>query len=249
MLHLTTFGTQTDLPNLLIVHGLFGSGRNWSVIANRLSSDRQVITVDMRNHAQSFHSNSMTYHDMAGDLAEVIDEKCDVVGHSMGGKAAMVLAMENRGLVDRLIVADIAPVAYEHTQTSLIDAMEAIDLSQISRRSDADKLLAAHIDMPEIRAFLLQSLDVGGEKWLYNLDALRRYMTDIIGFPEISGQFDGSALFLAGGGSDYITKDHRNTIKTLFPQARFAKIPGAGHWLHADKPREFEAAVRVFLER
>lgn len=249
MLHKTTFGTPTDIPNLLIVHGLFGSGRNWGVIAKRLSTDRQVITVDMRNHADSFHSDTMTYHDMAGDLATVIDARCDVLGHSMGGKAAMVLSLENSALVDRLIVADIAPVTYTHTQTPLIDAMEAIDLKGVSKRSDADALLAEHIDTPEIRAFLLQSLDLKAGAWRYNLTALRHHMADIIGFPDVSGQFDGSTLFLSGGASDYVSRDHRATIKPLFPRAKFAKIPGAGHWLHADRPREFEAAVRAFLQR
>jgi len=183
MLNLNRFGTPSDLPNLLIVHGLFGSARNWGVIANRLSSDRQVITVDMRNHAESFHSESMTYLDMAGDLAAVIDGKCDVLGHSMGGKAAMVLALQNSNLVDRLIIADIAPVSYSHTQTPLIDAMEAVDLKGVSKRSEADALLSDHIDAPEIRAFLLQSLDVKTGTWRYNLQAMRRYMPDIIGFP------------------------------------------------------------------
>lgn len=249
MLHKTTFGTPTDIPNLLIAHGLFGSGRNWGVIANRLSTDRQVIVVDMRNHADSFHDSTMTYEDMASDLAAVLDKKCDVLGHSMGGKAAMVLAIKYSHLVDRLVVADIAPVAYSHTQTPLIDAMEAIDLNGVTRRSDADQMLAAHIDTPEIRAFLLQSLDVENRKWRFNLDALRRYMPDIIGFPEISGQFDNPTLFLSGAASDYVTRPHRDVIKPLFPQAKFAKIPGAGHWLHAEKPREFEAAVRAFLHR
>ncbi len=249
MLHKTIFGTPTKLPNLLIAHGLFGSGRNWGVIANRLSTDRQVITVDMRNHADSFQSDSMTYEDMAKDLAAVIEGKCDLLGHSMGGKAAMVLSLKYSNLIDRLVVADIAPVAYSHTQTPLIDAMEAVDLARVTRRSEVDSLLARYIDAPEVRAFLLQSLDVKGKRWRFNLDALRRYMPDIIGFPEVSGQFDGPALFLSGGASDYVLPAHRDIIKPLFPQAKFAKIPGAGHWLHAEKPREFEAAVRAFLHR
>ena len=249
MLNLTQYGTPTSLPNLLIAHGLFGSGRNWGAIANRLSTDRQVTVVDMRNHAGSFHAPTMTYADMADDLAKVIDAPCDVLGHSMGGKASMILSMKNKGLIDHLIVADIAPVSYTHSQNHLIDAMEATDLSTITKRSDADALLSSTIPEREIRAFLLQSLDVEARKWRFNLETLRAYMPDIIGFPEIDGTFSGETLFLSGASSDYVQPAYRDRIKTLFPKARFAKIPGAGHWLHAEKPREFDAAIRTFLTR
>lgn len=231
-------------PKLLIAHGLFGSGRNWGVIAKRLSDRFHVLCPDMRNHGDSPRFDTHTYEDMAGDLAALLEGPADVVGHSMGGKASMVLALKYPNLVKRLIVADIAPVGYVHTQSDKIAAMRAVDLANVQKRSDA----AEQLQVDEaLKPFLLQSLDVAGKRWKLNLDALDREMEKIIGFPELSGQFDGPVLFLSGAESDYVQPDHRDRIKALFPQARFAKIPGAGHWLHAEKPREFEAALRAFL--
>lgn len=250
MLHTLVTGSATDAPPLLIVHGLFGSARNWGVIAKRMAQDRQVLSVDMRNHGQSPRAATQSYADMADDLAEVIAAhggRADVVGHSMGGKAAMVLALSEPALVNRLVVADIAPVAYSHTQAHLIQAMRGLDLSRIENRADADRLLAPYVEDAGVRAFLLQSLDVGARAWRLNLDVLEAEMPKIIGFPALSGSFAGPTLFLSGATSDYVLPAHRAAIKTLFPAARFAKIPGAGHWLHAEKPREFEAALRVFL--
>ncbi|UWR23178.1 alpha/beta fold hydrolase [Sulfitobacter sp. S190] len=253
MLAFSEFGDHTptaDRPALLIVHGLYGSGRNWGVIAKRLADDRRVITMDMRNHGQSDHTDSHSYPDMSGDLATLIDHiggPVDICGHSMGGKAAMVLALQRPDLLRRLVVADIAPVAYSHTQTHQIDAMRQVDLATVSRRSDANAQLAAAGVEPALQSFFTQSLDVAGKRWRLNLDTLEAEMDKIIGWPDVQGRFDGPTLFLTGGDSDYVSPDDRPQIKSLFPQARFAKLPGAGHWLHADKPREFEAALRVFL--
>jgi len=252
MLATTLTGSATDAPPLLIAHGLFGSARNWNVIAKRLSDSRQVITVDMRNHGTSPRYPSQSYAGMAGDLAEVITAhggRADLLGHSMGGKAAMVLALSHPGLLRRLVVADIAPVAYGHSQSHLIDAMRGVDLTGITTRRDADLQLAGAVQEDGVRAFLLQSLDVKARRWRLNLDVLDADMDAITGWPdETSGRFDGPTLMLSGAESDYVLPAHRATIRDLFPAARFAKIPGAGHWLHADKPREFEAAVRVFLD-
>ncbi|WP_420862439.1 alpha/beta fold hydrolase [Algirhabdus cladophorae] len=247
MLHMIEHGVRTDLPDLLIAHGLFGSARNWGVLAKRLSDTRRVITVDMRNHGSSTWADTQSYFDMAEDLAGVIDEPMDVLGHSMGGKASMVLALAQPDLVNRLIVADIAPVTYTHSQSHLIDAMQALDLGTITRRSEADEALQASIDDPTVRAFLLQSLDVKAKEWRLNLGVLRAEMDAIIGFPEVDGSFDKLTVFLSGAASDYVQRAHRDIIKPLFPKAKFAKIPDAGHWLHAEKPREFEAAVRATL--
>jgi pimeloyl-ACP methyl ester carboxylesterase len=204
----------------------------------------------MRNHGESFRADSQSYPEMAGDLAEVIAGAggvADVIGHSMGGKAAMVLALDQPELVNRLIVADIAPVAYDHSQSHLIAAMRALDLATVDTRTDADRALAGAIETDQLRAFLLQSLDVKDRRWRLNLDVLDREMGRITGFPEVTGRYDGPALFLAGAQSDYVTPEARPTIKALFSNARQAKIPGTGHWLHAEKPREFEAAARAFL--
>ena len=250
MLNRVEYGAPSDAPGLLIVHGLYGSARNWGVIAKRLSQTRRVVTVDMRNHGSSPWHDTQTYHDMAKDLAEVLrdlDGPFDVLGHSMGGKAAMVLALTRPDLVNRLIVADIAPVSYSHSQAHFIDAMKAVDLSQVATRGDAAAQLAEHIEDPALIGFFTQSLDVANRAWRLNLDVLADQMPNILSFPDVTGQFDRPTLFLTGAMSDYVTHEHRDGIKALFPKAQFAKIPGAGHWLHAEKPREFEAAVHAWL--
>lgn len=235
-------------PPLVIAHGLFGSARNWGAIAKWLSDTRRVISVDMRNHGDSPRAETQSYPDMAGDIGGALTERSDLLGHSMGGKAAMVLALTQPAHLRKLVIADIAPVAYSHTQAHLIAAMRNIDLNRVETRGDADRQLAADVAEPGVRAFLLQSLDVKTRTWRINLDVLDREMDKILGFPDIDGQFEGPTLFLTGAESDYVERAHRDRIRAQFPNARFASLPGAGHWLHADKPREFEAAVRVFLD-
>jgi esterase len=240
---------EAGIP-LVIAHGLFGSGRNWGVIAKRLANHRRVIALDMRNHGASPWHEDHNYHALAADIAEVatnLGQPVDLLGHSMGGKAAMVAALSGAP-IRRLIVADIAPVGYSHSQQPVIDAMQSLPLDHITSRAEADQALSAHIDDPALRSFLLQSLNVSERRWRLNLLALSASMDQIIGFPDISGYFNAPALFLTGALSDYLRPEHRPIIKALFPKARFAKIPQAGHWLHAEKPHEFEAAVRVFLE-
>lgn len=233
--------------NLLIAHGLFGSARNWGVVAKRLSQGRRVVAVDMRNHGASDWNPSQTYPDMAADLAEVIDGRWDILGHSMGGKAAMVLALTHPEKVRKLVVADIAPVAYRHSQLDKIAAMRRVDLAHVNSRAEAAGMMG--LDDPALAAFFLQSLDMAEKKWRLNLDALAANMPAIMGFPELSGVFEGPALFLTGARSDYVLPEHRDRIRAFFPHARFAKIPDSGHWLHAEKPREFVAAVEVFLDQ
>ena len=244
MLNTVTYDGPAGTP-LLIAHGLFGSARNWGVLAKRFAALRPVIAVDMRNHASSPWYDSHSYFDLANDLAEVMDEPMDVLGHSMGGKSAMVLALQKPALVNRLIVADIAPVSYSHSQNGPIAAMRGVDLDAVTNRADAKAQLG---DLePGVPDFLLQSLDMKEKRWRLNLDVLEAEMDKIIGFPQISGSFLGETLFLSGGNSDYVQRDARDDIKAFFPKAKFAKIPGAGHWLHAEKPRDFEAAVTAFL--
>ena len=230
---------------LLIAHGLYGSARNWGVIAKRLSASRPVIAVDMRNHGLSPWFETHSYEDMATDLAAVMDQPMDVLGHSMGGKAGMVLALKFPIKVNRLVVADIAPVSYQHTQMGPLEAMRGVDLGAVTTRAEAKAQLGTQ--EPGVADFLLQSLDMQEKRWRLNLDVLAAEMEKIIGFPTVIGAYDGPALFLSGGNSDYVKRADRDRIKALFPKAKFAKIPGAGHWLHAEKPREFEAAVAAFL--
>ncbi|OAN80604.1 esterase [Sulfitobacter sp. EhC04] len=253
MLNYVEYGTASgNRPSLIIAHGLFGSGRNWGVIAKRLADSRHVITPDMRNHGSSPRAPTQSYPDMAGDLAKLIETvggPVDLCGHSMGGKTAMALALMRPELIRNLIVADIAPVAYTHTQSMFIDAMRQVDLANLTRRSDAEAQLAAAGVEPALQSFFTQSLDVPNKAWRLNLDVLEAEMPKIIGWPEdLGGSFEGRTLFLSGGASDYVQTQHRDRIKSCFPAARFAKLPGAGHWLHAEKPREFEAALRAFLD-
>lgn len=241
-------------PTLVIAHGLFGSARNWNVIARNLSGPREVVAVDMRNHGSSPRCPTQSYPDMAADLAEAIEAlgaPVDLLGHSMGGKAAMQLALTRGDLLRRLVVADIAPVAYPHDQSQHIRAMRALDLTGLTQRVEADRRLAPLVPDPGLRAFFLQSLDLkaeGGPRWRLNLDVLEAEMAGIVGWPGTEGRFDGPALFLTGSESAYVRPEHRETIRALFPKARFAKLIGAGHWLHADRPREFETTVAAFLE-
>jgi pimeloyl-ACP methyl ester carboxylesterase len=255
MLNRLVQGTPTDAPPLVIAHGLFGSGRNWGVVARRLGEGREVVAVDMRNHGDSLRSPDHSYEAMAGDLAEVIDAHgglADVLGHSMGGKAAMVLALSAPERVRRLVVADIAPAPYEHSQIGHVRALQATDLAGIARRSEAEARLAPHVEDPALRAFFLQSLDVGagGPRWKLNLGALADQMPRIMGYPAGNGaRFAGPVLFLTGEASDYVRPEHWPRIRALFPAVEHEVIPGAGHWLHADAPKDFAAAVDAFLRR
>jgi esterase len=243
---------RTSQPPLLIVHGLFGSARNWGAIARHLADGRDVFAVDQRNHGLSPRADSHSYPDMAADLAEVIGSigaPMDVLGHSMGGKAVMMLALTAPHLIRRLIVADIAPVAYAHDNTGHIAAMRALPLQGLVLRAEADRRLAPLVPDPALRAFFLQSLDlkVVPAQWRLNLPVLADQMPLIVGWPDIAATFPGATLFLTGGKSDYVLPEHRPAIRALFSRARFAKLPEAGHWLHADAPRAFEETVDVFL--
>ena len=235
-------GPAEGLP-VLMVHGLFGQGRNLGAVARRLAERRQVAIVDMRNHGNSFHDPDHGYLALAEDLAQAISDlggRVDLVGHSMGGKASMVLALTRPDLVRKLAVMDIAPVAYAHSQNALIDAMASLDLGSIDRRSAADAALAKKVDDPGVRAFLLQSLDLKSDPkaWRLNLPALRDQMDHLVGWPENlpKASFNGPVLEIAGERSDYVTDAGQAALREHFPQARVVRVKGAGHWLHADAP-------------
>ncbi len=240
---------------LVIAHGLFGSARNWGVVGKRLSDRGRVVAVDMRNHGESPWSDAAGYRAMGGDLVDLIAEiggPVDLLGHSMGGKAAMVAALARPELVRRLIVVDIAPVRYAHAaeQRALIAAMRGLDLGALSTRAEADAALAGAVPDAGVRAFLLQSLDVRAGRWALNLPALDAAMDEITGWPEdVGGTYDGPALFLAGASSDYVTEAGQGAIARYFPRAERRDVAGAGHWVHAQAPRDFEREVRDFLGR
>ncbi|MGB0534823.1 MAG: alpha/beta fold hydrolase [Paracoccaceae bacterium] len=250
MLNCLTYPCAQSAASVLIVHGLYGSARNWGVISKRLSDQFNVYAVDLRNHGDSPWYDSHSYRDMAQDLAQIIQHighPMHVIGHSMGGKAAMVLGLTEPDLVDRLLIADIAPVAYGHDQSQYIEAMQQLDLSQISTRAEALQALAADVPDLALRNFFLRSLDLKEKRWKLNLKILQREMPQILGFPELTDSYKKPCLMLAGADSTYVTNEMRPRIKDLFPNAKFAKIPRAGHWLHADRPRAFEAAARLFF--
>lgn len=239
---------------LVIAHGLLGSARNWQALAKRLAAARPVLAVDMRNHGDSGWEADAGYEAQAADLAETIaaeaDGAADVLGHSMGGKAAMMLALTQPGRVRRLIVADIAPVAYGHSHADTVRAMRALDMAAVARRADADAALREGIPDRAMRAFVLANLVLSpeGARWKPNLAALEADMPRIVGWPGPAGRFDGATLFLSGGASDYVTEAMRPAIRAQFPAARFEALEGAGHWLHAEQPERFLAAVEGFLK-
>ncbi len=253
MLNTIRHGQPTGAPPLVIAHGLFGSARNWGAVAKRLARGREVIAVDLRNHGESPHDPDASYPALAADLAELIDAeggRADLLGHSMGGKAAMALALIAPSRVARLVVADIAPVAYGHSQIGYVRAMQGVALGGVARRSDADAALAATVPDPALRAFLLQSLAIGpdGARWRLDLATLADQMPEIMDFPAIDGRFEGPTLFLTGGASDYVRAEHWPEILARFPNARRETLPGVGHWLHAEAPQAFAAAVAAFLD-
>ncbi len=257
-LHISRVDALTDSPGapLVIAHGLLGQGRNFGTLARGFAEKRAVICVDMRNHGDSPWHELMDYNSMADDLAAVIETHCDgkahLLGHSMGGKAAMIMALKRPELLASLVVADIAPIAYDHEYHKEIEAMRQIGLEGISRRKQADQILLATIPQAAMRAFLLQNLSVseGVAQWKSNLAVLDASMGEITGWPSppSGAQFDGPTLFVKGGDSTYVLESHEPMIRTLFPQVEFASITGAGHWLHAERPKPFFEIVHQFFD-
>ena len=249
------FSATGSGPPLLILHGLFGSSRNWQSLARRLAETSQVVNIDLRNHGQSFHDPAMGYADMAEDVGELLQhlqlENCTLLGHSMGGKVAMMLAHRLPERVSRLIVADIAPVAYRHSHADLVEAVLALDLDSLGSRADADRALAERIPEDGLRAFLLHNLARDGDNWVWRVNwrTVRDSMDELIGFdglPE-DWRLDLPTLFIRGSASDYIGAAEIEVIERHFGNVEIATIDGAGHWLHAEQPREFLRLVEDFL--
>ncbi|MCS6854318.1 MAG: alpha/beta fold hydrolase [Elioraea sp.] len=244
-------------PPVVVLHGLFGSARNWGSIARRLAAGgRRVIAADLRNHGDSPHEAHMDYAAMADDVAGLIEElaagRAAVLGHSMGGKVAMVLALTRPALVDRLVVVDIAPVAYRTTSGACASGLRALPLRPGMRRVEADALLSATVPDAAERAFLLQNLvfdDGGAPRWKPNLAAIEEAMPLIASFPEFPrhARFDGPVLVVRGERSGYVRPDHFEATLALFPRAVFVTVPGAGHWVQAEAPEAFLRAVEPFL--
>ena len=248
------FGGTNEKKIVIIAHGLFGSGRNWRVVAKKLSDvGRKVIVVDMRNHGLSFWHDSHCYDDLANDLRNIVmafGDSADIIGHSMGGKAAMVLALCYPQCVNKLIVVDIAPKAYSHDQLNYISAMESVNLSLVHNRRDLNTQLGNRIEDSILCAFFSQSVDFSEEnekKWLLNLSSLKLNLPHIMSFPEFCSKAMCDSLFLRGSLSHYILDEDLSNIEKFFPNYQLETIYGAGHWVHAERRDEFSQQVIKFL--
>lgn len=251
-LHFQTFGQG---PPLIILHGLFGTGGNWRSIARRLATGRRVWTVDLRNHGASPHAEPMDYDTMAGDILLLLEherlESAALLGHSMGGKVAMTVALRHPTRVQALIVVDIAPVRYPNRVGPLITAMQGLPLQALPDRDAADRQLAQKVPDTQLRQYLLQNLvrSDRGFRWRMNIDAIASALDEILGFPEVNTgvSYPGPCCFINGERSDYVLPQHDGVLAERFPRARRVTIPGAGHWLNAEYPEVLIANIENFL--
>lgn len=254
-LHARRLGDQG--PDLLILHGLFGSAANWNWHAKQFSDRYRVHALDLRNHGQSPHADHMDYPHMAEDVRHYLDHAglatAHVLGHSMGGKVAMQLALDHPGRVATLIVADIAPVDYSARVSGheeIFVGLEAVAATEIDSRAAADAILSQHVPDESVRQFLLANLikaGPGGFQWRFNLPALRANYPHLLAAPKGLGPYPGPTLFLRGELSAYIRKEHQGLIEARFPAVRVETLSGTGHWLHAEQPSAFNQQVSDFL--
>ena len=254
MVELLNYNQQGEGEPLLIIHGLFGSSRNWKTLAGRFAENYRVITPDLRNHGDSFHAPSMSYAEMAQDIVTLMDTEniasAYFIGHSMGGKVAMKLAHENPQRVKKLVVADVAPVAYRHHYDEIIEPVLALDLSSLRNRREADEKLLKSITDQRIRLFILQNLvfNNGVAHWKLNWVAIRDNMAEITGYEDISRwAVSIPSLFISGENSNYIDDVGRALITEHFLDVQFNTLAQAGHWLHAEQPDAFYHVVSTFL--
>ena len=256
-------------PPLVILHGLYGSSDNWVSIAREFSDRFEVFVPDQRNHGDSPHDEVHNYRVMADDLCSFLDEhnieKATILGHSMGGKTAMLFAMECPERIESLVVVDIAPVPYHElaadsriaaNHAKMIDAMMKVDIGSAESREEVSKALSTEIGSERVRMFLLKNLTRDkqqGFRWKINLPVLRKSLDEIMdGLPyeEVikKGGLKGfPVLFVRGEKSDYIGPEHQSTIKKIFPTAEIVAIPNAGHWLHAEQPDLFLKNLNYFF--
>jgi esterase len=242
--------------HIVLIHGLFGSLENLNMVAKSLSQDYCVTSVDVRNHGNSFHQQGMNYQELAQDVINLLDdlsiEHCHILGHSMGGKIAMKIALSFPERLNKLIVADIAPVKYPAHHLTIIEGLQAIDLTQVHKRKDADVQLARYVADNGVRPFLLRNLTLNKQgifQFKCNLDYIALGYEQIMQSlsEQTSQQFTGDTLFIKGANSDYILPEHQRAITLLFPKAKAKIIQGAGHWLHAEKTVAFNKTVASFL--
>jgi esterase len=239
-------------PPVVLLHGLFGAARNFGAIQRAIAPRFRVIALDLRNHGDSPHEPDMRYPTLADDVHETLRSlgiaQAAVVGHSMGGKTAMALALQHPELVGRVLVADIAPVNYQHGNNLIANAMAAIPLTPSLTRQEADAALVEAVPRPDIRAFLLQNLRFGtAPHWRIGLAEIAAAVPDLEGWIALPGTYQGPSLFVTGANSDYVLHEHRPVIRAQFPTARFVAIKNADHWVHADNPSGFLSVLEAFL--
>ena len=249
---LNAIQTGSGAP-VVFLHGLFGAGRNFGVFHRALSGRFRVVALDMRNHGASPHAPDMRYATLAQDVLDTLASlgalPAAVIGHSMGGKAAMMAAIARPDAIGRLLVADIAPVAYRHDNSSIAAAMRAIPLtSALTRAQAADALIGVAPD-PNIRAFLVQNLNFGPTPaWRIGLEEISAAIPDLEGWETPAGRsYAGAGWFVTGANSHYVLPEHRPIIRGLFPAAKFVAVKNAGHWLHADNRAGFASVLDAFL--
>jgi esterase len=245
---------ETGQP-IIIMHGLFGMSDNWLTISKEFSDLYQVYLLDLRNHGQSPHSEAFSYELMADDLKGFIEENLlenpIIMGHSMGGKVAIQFAIKHPNLADKLIVVDIAPKFYPVHHTSILQGLHSIDLQLLSSRTEANEIMKRFEESEGVRQFLLKNLyrnsETGHFGWRFNLPVLTNEIANI--GEEITGEnINVKALFINGSESSYILEEDKISIKKMFPNTQFEAIIGAGHWVQADKPKEFVEVVLKFIK-
>ncbi len=257
ILHGTESGTGSGSgPPVVLLHGLFGSSGNFAAVQRALAGSHRVVALDLRNHGSSPHAAAMTYADIAADVLDSMTARgiaqAAVLGHSMGGKAAMQAALLAPDRVSRLVVADIAPVAYRHNNRAVADAMRALPLQPGLTRGQADALLAPAVPDPGVRGFLLQNLRPGAgpgaePSWRIGLAEITAALPAIEGWDAPATTYPGPVLAIRGERSDFVTPENRAAFRAPFPAARFVTLRNAGHWLHADAPAAFIQTVAAFL--
>ncbi|ANW97137.1 alpha/beta hydrolase [Wenyingzhuangia fucanilytica] len=240
---------------LIILHGYFGMGDNWKSHANKLSEDFEVHMVDQRNHGRSFHADDFSYELMVQDLKHYFEdkniEKAIVLGHSMGGKTAMLFAVEYPELVEKLIVADIAPKFYVPHHHTIIDALNSVDFSQLKLRTEVDDILKQTIPEEGVRQFLLKNVYRKTKTEMafrFNLQSLTDNNPEVGEALPAYTTYDGEVLFLRGQKSDYILDDDFALITAHFEKAKIDTVSNAGHWLHAENPVEFYNKLIAFIK-
>lgn len=239
---------------LFIFHGLFGMLDNWHNVAQKLSENYTVYTVDLRNHGQSPHSDDMNYELMADDIANLLAklkyEKAYILGHSMGGKAVMTFALKYPTMVDKLIVADIGIKRYKRGHDEIFDAIIPLNLKDYATRGEIDKHLQPDLPDYGVRQFILKNLgrdEDGSFVWKMNVEAIYKNYENITAAIESTKTYGGETLFMRGGNSLYVKDEDWDSIKKLFPNAELATIEGSGHWVHAEKPADVIELVKTFL--